>query len=109
MKAPGQEVGELSPLALGSVLRGCLLLIVSMAPGLSCQVHPWPLVFMATSEVVAGESAIFLLIKEILFMCLLMVVPCLHCCAWAFSSCGERGCSAVAVHGLSLCWLLLLQ
>ena len=50
-----------------------------------------------------------LLIKEILFMYLLMVVPCLHCCAWAFSSCGERGSSPVAVHRLSLCWLLLLQ
>ena len=99
MKAPSQEVGEVSPLALGSVLRGCLLLIVSMAPGLSCQVHPRPLVFMATSEVVAGESAIFLLIKEILFMYLLMVVPCLHCCAWAFSSCAEWGSSPVGCTG----------
>ena len=24
----------------------------------------------------------------------------LHCCAWAFSSCGERGLLFVAVHGL---------
>ena len=29
-----------------------------------------------------------------------MAVLGLHCCAWAFSSCGEQGLLFVAVHGL---------
>ena len=31
----------------------------------------------------------------------------LHCCMWAFSSCGEQGSSLVAVCGFSLQWLLI--
>ena len=31
---------------------------------------------------------------------LFLVVLGLHCCAWAFSSCGERGPVFVAIHGL---------
>ena len=31
---------------------------------------------------------------------LFLVVLCLHCCVWAFSSCGEQGLLFLAVHGL---------
>ena len=33
----------------------------------------------------------------------------LHCCAWAFSSCGEQGYSLLQCAGFSLRWLLLLR
>ena len=35
-----------------------------------------------------------------LFIYLFMAVLVLHCCAWTFSSCGERGLLFVAVRGL---------
>ena len=40
---------------------------------------------------------------------LLLAVLGLHCCAWAFSSCGEWGCSLLMWEGFSLRWLLLLR
>ena len=40
----------------------------------------------------------FLFLKK--FIYLFMAVLGLHCCAWAFSSCGERGLLFIAVHGL---------
>ena len=46
-----------------------------------------------------------LFLKFILFIFLLSLAALgLHCCAWAFSSCGERG----QCVGFSLSWLLLL-
>ena len=33
---------------------------------------------------------------------LFLVVLGLHCCGWAFSSCGEQGLLFVAVHGLPI-------
>ena len=42
------------------------------------------------------------------FIYLFLAVLGLHCCARAFSSCGERGLLFVAVHMFSLRWLLLL-
>ena len=36
----------------------------------------------------------------VFFIYLFMAALGLHCCAWAFSSCGERGLLFVAVHGL---------
>ena len=41
---------------------------------------------------------VFFLIMYLLYMVALV----LHCCEWAFSSCGERGCSPVAAHRLLL-------
>ena len=38
--------------------------------------------------------------KFILFIYLFLAALCLHCCAWAFSSCGERGLLFVAVRRL---------
>ena len=38
--------------------------------------------------------------KFIYFIYLFLAVFGFHCCAWAFSSCGERGLLFVAVHGL---------
>ena len=35
-----------------------------------------------------------------LFCNLFLVAPGLHCCAWAFSSCGKRGLVFTAVHAL---------
>ena len=35
-----------------------------------------------------------------LFVCLFLAALGLHCCAWAFSSCGELGLLFVVVHGL---------
>ena len=34
------------------------------------------------------------------FIYLFLAALGLHCCAWAFSSCGERGLLFVVVHGL---------
>ena len=39
-------------------------------------------------------------LKIYLFIYLFLAVLGLHCCAWAFSSCGERGLLFVAVRGL---------
>ena len=38
--------------------------------------------------------------KFIYFIYLFLAVQGLHCCIWAFSSCGERGLLLVAMHGL---------
>ena len=43
-------------------------------------------------------SSIFL--KFIYLIYLFLAALCLRCCAWAFSSCLERGLLFVAVHGL---------
>ena len=43
------------------------------------------------------------------FFNLFLAVLGLHCYTWAFSSCGERGLLFVAVRGLLIGWLLLLQ
>ena len=40
------------------------------------------------------------LVFLILFIYLFLAALGLHCCAWAFSSCGERGLLFVVVHGL---------
>ena len=46
-------------------------------------------------------SKIELFLKKInLFIYLFLAALGLHCCAWAFSSCGERGLLFVAVRGL---------
>ena len=42
----------------------------------------------------------FFLNNFYLFIYLFLAALGLHCCAWAFSSCGERGLLFVAVHGL---------
>ena len=39
-------------------------------------------------------------LRNLFIICLFLAVLGLHCCAWAFSSCGERGLLFVAVHGL---------
>ena len=54
------------------------------------------------------EVAVFLLIYLILFILFLAALG-LRCCAQAFSSCSEQGLLVVAVHGLLIGWLLLLQ
>ena len=41
----------------------------------------------------------FIMTQNILFVCLFMATLGLGCCAWAFSSCGERGLLFVVVHG----------
>ena len=43
------------------------------------------------------------------FVLLFLAALGLHCCAGAFSSCGEAGLLFVAVRGFLLRWLLLLQ
>ena len=43
------------------------------------------------------------------FIYLFLAALGLRCCTQAFSSHGERGLLFIAVHGLSLQWLLLLQ
>ena len=48
------------------------------------------------SIVTIGHHTNFLKNKFILFLAVLG----LHCCTWAFSSCGERGLFFVAVHRL---------
>ena len=42
------------------------------------------------------------------FVLFFLAVLGLLCCAWAFSSCGERGYSSLRCAGFSLRWLLLL-
>ena len=40
-------------------------------------------------------------INLFIYLCILfLAVLGLHCCVWAFSSCGEQGLLFVAVHGL---------
>ena len=59
-----------------------------------------PVVFMQIFSVVSKNwhgCSIFFLNK---FIYLFLAVLGLCCCAWAFSSCGERGLLFVAVHGL---------
>ena len=61
-----------------------------------------------------ADTHFFLISKFIyLFICLFvylfLAVLGLRCCAWAFSSCGERGYSSLRCMGFSLRWLLLLQ
>ena len=53
------------------------------------------------------ESYFILFLKIYLFLFLAALGLC--CCARAFSSCGERGLLFVAVRGLLIGWLLLLQ
>ena len=43
---------------------------------------------------------LFFFNKFIYFIYLFLAALGLRCCAWAFSSCGERGLLFVAVHGL---------
>ena len=44
---------------------------------------------------------IFIIIFKInLFIYLFLAALGLHCCTWAFSSCGERGLLFIVVHGL---------
>ena len=38
--------------------------------------------------------------KFIYFIYLFLAALGLHCCVWAFSSCGERGLLFIVVHGL---------
>ena len=47
-----------------------------------------------------GNGSIFVLINIYLFIYLFMAALDLHCCAWAFSSCDERGPLFVVVRGL---------
>ena len=42
----------------------------------------------------------FFFLKFIYFIYLFLTALGLHCCTWAFSSCGERGLLFVAVRGL---------
>ena len=42
----------------------------------------------------------FLFFSRFSFIYLFMAALGLHCCAWAFSSCGEQGLLFIAVHGL---------
>ena len=42
-------------------------------------------------------------------MCISLIVLDLHCCVWAFSSCGKRGYCSLQFTGFSLWWLCLLQ
>ena len=42
----------------------------------------------------------FLFLKIFCFIYLFLAALVLRCCAWAFSSCRERGLLFVAVHGL---------
>ena len=44
-----------------------------------------------------------------IYLFLFLAVLGLHCCARAFSSCGERGYSSLRCMGFSLWWLLLLR
>ena len=48
-------------------------------------------------------------LNKFIYLFLFLAVLGLRCCTQAFSSCGERGLLFVAVSGLSLSWLLLLQ
>ena len=45
-----------------------------------------------------GRQILFF--KLNLFIYLFLAALGLHCCAWAFSSCSERGLLFIAVHGL---------
>ena len=47
-----------------------------------------------------GLLKIFFLIINLFLLLLFLAALGLHCCTWAFSSCGERGLLFVAVHGL---------
>ena len=51
-------------------------------------------------EIGLGENSFFFFFnKFIYFIYIFLAVLGLHCCAWAFSSCGERGPLFVAVRG----------
>ena len=46
------------------------------------------------------ELGKFFLIYLFIIICLFMTALGLRCCAWAFSSCSERGLLFIVVHGL---------
>ena len=46
---------------------------------------------------------------QIVYICIFLAALRLGCCVRAFSSCGEQGLLFVAVRGLLMRWLLLLQ
>ena len=52
--------------------------------------------FMKTLSLGHGESFFFYFFIIYLFLAVL----CLHCCAWAFSSCSTQGLLFIAVHRL---------
>ena len=52
-------------------------------------------------------SYIYILFFKLIY--LFLAVLGLHCCMWAFSSCGGWGILFVAMHGLLIRWLLLLR
>ena len=62
--------------------------------------------YFSRSNYIFRPSLSFLIAKYNLFfkfiylIYLFLAVLGLRCCAWAFSSCGERGLLSIAVHGL---------
>ena len=51
-------------------------------------------------NLVPGGLLIFLFFNLFYFICLFLAALGLHCCMWAFSSCGEQGLLFIAVRGL---------
>ena len=51
----------------------------------------------------------FLIFKVLFVYLIFLTVVGLHCCTWAFSSCGEQGLVFIKVHGLLTVEASLLQ
>ena len=60
------------------------------------------LVFIPTSEIFFFKSSLTNMLYLFLFLIYFWLWLGLHCCAWAFSSCGERGLLFVVVCGLPI-------
>ena len=52
------------------------------------------------NKITEPQQASFYFFFNFIYLFLFLAVLGLHCCAWAFSSCGKRGLLFVAVHGL---------
>ena len=63
------------------------------------QVNGEPYIIYPTPPLTSCVTLFFLIFIN-LFIYLFMAALGLHCCAWAFSSCGERGLLFIAVRGL---------
>ena len=60
------------------------------------------------TETTVYTSFFFFLIDLFIFIYLFLAALGLHCCAWAFSSCGERGLLLIVVRGLLIAVVFLV-
>ena len=72
----------------------------SRVPNYNCNRKKKKLILNITRNVEDFFNFFFFVYKFVYFIYLFLAVLGLHCCAWAFSSCGERGLLFVAVYRL---------